>query len=289
MEKTLRKPLWLKSEILSGGKSALVVSQLKSSTLNTVCEEAKCPNRGECWRHGTATFILMGNICTRNCLFCAIQSGKKGQELDLQEPGNIALAAKEMGLKYVVLTSVDRDDLDDLGAGHFAECIKAVKQSGTRVEALIPDFQGRKDCLEKIVCAEPDVIGHNIEVVKRLQKIARDPRASYKQSLKLLHNIKVLNPKIKTKSSIMLGLGETREEVLQAMDDLRGVKCDFLTIGQYLQASKKNLLVHEYIEPEVFEGLKNAGLEKGFGFVASGPLVRSSFKAGEFFEGKRNL
>ncbi|MDP6670392.1 MAG: lipoyl synthase [archaeon] len=289
MEKTLRKPLWLKSEILSGGKSTLVVSKLRSSTLNTVCEEAKCPNRGECWRHGTATFILMGNVCTRNCLFCSIQSGRTGQELDLQEPKNVTQAAKEMGLKYVVLTSVDRDDLEDLGAGHFAECIKEVKKSGARVEALIPDFQGRKDCLEKIVRAKPNVIGHNIEVVERLQGIARDPRASYKQSIKLLHNIKAFNPEIKTKSSIMLGLGETREEVLQVMDDLREVECDFLTLGQYLQASKKNLLVHEYIEPEVFEELKKAGLEKGFGFVASGPLVRSSFKAGEFFEGKRDL
>ncbi len=289
MEKTLRKPLWLKSEILSGGKSAAVVSQLRNSTLNTVCEEAKCPNRGECWKSGTATFILMGNICTRNCLFCAVQSGKKGQELDSREPEKLALAAKEMALKYVVLTSVDRDDLDDLGARHFAECIKAVKKSGIRVEALIPDFQGRKDCLEEIVQAKPDVIGHNIEVVERLQRTVRDSRASYEQSLQLLHNIKVLDPKIKTKSSIMLGLGETVEEVLQAMDDLGEVGCDFLTIGQYLQASKKNLPVHEYIKPEVFEGLKKAGLEKGFGFVASGPLVRSSFKAGEFFEGKRNL
>lgn len=284
MEKTLRKPLWLKSEIPSGGRTTAVVSQLRKGSLNTVCEEAKCPNRGECWRLGTATFILMGNVCTRNCLFCSVKSAKKGQALDAKEPEKLALAAKEMELKYVVLTSVDRDDLDDLGAGHFAECIRAVKKGGIRVEALIPDFQGRKDCLEKIVRTGPGVIGHNIEVVERLQGIARDSRASYKQSLQLLHNIKAFNPKIKTKSSIMLGLGESMEEVLGAMDDLREVGCDFLTIGQYLQASKKNPPVHEYVEPEVFEKLRKAGLEKGFDFVASGPLVRSSFKAGEFFE-----
>jgi len=284
-----RKPDWLRAIIPSGGKTSLVATQLKGNALNTVCSEARCPNRGECWKHGTATFIAMGKVCTRNCLFCAVQSGKNGEPLDRKEPAKIADAAEQMGLKYVVITSVDRDDLSDLGAGHFAECIKEVKARGIKVEVLIPDFQGKIDCLKKVVDANPEVIAHNIEVVERLQSSVRDARASYKQSLGLLHNIKVLDPEMKTKSGLMLGLGESREEVLAAMDDLRGVKCDFLTIGQYLQPTKKNILVQEYVKPSVFEELKHIGLEKEFGFVASGPLVRSSYLAGEFYEGRSNI
>ena len=288
-KQVMRKPDWLKARLPSGSSAAMVAGRLRSGALNTVCEEAKCPNRGECWGHGTATFMVMGSVCTRSCGFCAVASAKQGEALDCGEPAKVAKAVEAMGLSYAVLTSVDRDDLSDLGAGHFAKCIKAVKGTGAKCEALIPDFQGRLDCLKKIVKAGPDVLGHNIEVVERLQKTARDARASYKQSLELLHNVKRLSPKMKTKSGLMLGLGESRNEVLAAMDDLRGVDCDFLTVGQYLQPTKKNIAVHEYIEPGVFAELEKAGLERGFGYVASGPLVRSSFMAGDLFEGKRNL
>jgi len=279
------KPMWLKVDIASGEKLRTVEKQLQGSKLYTVCEEAKCPNIGECWNSGTATFMVLGRVCTRNCLFCGVESAKKGQALDKEEPANIGKAIKSFGLRYAVLTSVDRDDLPDLGAGHFSNCIKAVKKEGVRVEALIPDFQGRKTCLQKIVEAKPNVIGHNLEVVERLQGFARDARASYRRSLKVLENVKKLDGGIFTKSSLMLGLGEEREEIEQAMDDLRSVECDFLTLGQYLQPSKKNLPVIEFVEPKVFEELREIAKGKGFRKVVSGPLVRSSYKAGDLFEG----
>ena len=285
----MRKPEWIRSKLLSGTTASLVNQELRGNGLNTVCEEALCPNRGECWGKGTATFMLMGDVCTRNCRFCSVKSGKQGETLDASEGKKIAEAAKKVGLKYVVLTSVDRDDLPDLGAGHFASCITEVKKAGMKVEVLIPDFQGREDCIRKIVETKPNVLGHNIEVVERLQKEVRDTRASYKQSLGLLHKVKGLDAGMRTKSGLMLGLGESKEEVLAALDDLRKVGCDFLTLGQYLQPTKKNILVKEYIKPEVFRELAEAGLEKGFEYVASGPLVRSSYRAGDFFEGKRNL
>tara|TARA_Y100000310_G_scaffold332216_2_gene407401 strand:+ start:2650 stop:3516 length:867 start_codon:yes stop_codon:yes gene_type:complete len=285
----VRKPEWIRSKLPAGDNTTFVNSELKGKNLNTVCEEAKCPNKGECWDSGTATFMLMGNTCTRHCSFCAVKSARQGEVLDKEEPHKIAEAVRKMRLNYVVLTSVDRDDLPDLGAGHFANCIKAVKKEGVKVEVLIPDFQGRKDCLEKIVKAKPDVIGHNIEVVERLQRTARDVRASYKQSLRLIHNVKGLSGKILTKSGLMLGLGEKKKEILKVMDDLLGVGCDFLTIGQYLQPTKKSLMVYEYVKPEAFDELKKVGVEKGFKYVASGPLVRSSYMAGDFYEGKVDL
>ena len=280
------KPHWLKVSIASGQEFKKVRNQLHGSGLHTVCEEAKCPNIAECWNSGTATFMVLGSTCTRNCPFCAVQSSKKGKPVDKGEPQKIAQAIKKFGLRYAVLTSVDRDDLPDFGSGHFAECIRAVKEAGTRVEALIPDFQGNLECLKKVVEAKPVVIGHNIEVVKSLQSIARDGRASYEMSLGVLKNVKKLDAEIFTKSSIMLGLGETGEETAQAMDDLLAAKADFLTLGQYLQSSKKNLPVHRFLKPEEFSQLKEIALQKGFERVESGPLVRSSYKAGDLLEGQ---
>ncbi len=278
------KPSWLKVKIASGREFKKVRNELHASSLHTVCEEAKCPNIAECWNSGTATFIVLGKICTRNCHFCGVQSAKQGEALDKKEPEKITDAVKRFGLRYVVLTSVDRDDLPDFGALHFAECIKAVKAAGARVEALIPDFQGSTECLQKVIEARPDVIGHNIEVVERLQAIARDRRASYEQSLDVLRNAKKLNKMIFTKSSIMLGLGERRKEVEHTMDDLLAVECDLLTLGQYLQPSKRNLPVQRFLTPEEFAELKRIALQKGFKHVEAGPLVRSSYRAGAFFE-----
>ncbi|MDP2973583.1 MAG: lipoyl synthase [Candidatus Diapherotrites archaeon] len=277
------KPEWLKVRIASGAEFNQIRNTLRSSGLHTVCEEAKCPNIAECWKSKTATFLILGSTCTRHCAFCAVQSAKKGQALDAKEPQKIAGAIKKFGLRYAVLTSVDRDDLPDFGAAHFAECIKAAKAAGAKVEALIPDFQGNLDCLQKIVNAKPAVIGHNIEVVERLQHTARDARASYEQSLNILRNAKKLNKKIFTKSSIMLGLGETREEVLRAMDELIAAKVDFLTLGQYLQPNKQCPPVVDFIEPKKFGELKEIALGKGFKQVVAAPLARSSYKAAELF------
>jgi lipoic acid synthetase len=280
----VRKPEWLKAKAGAGPEFRKVRAGLRFGKLNTVCEEARCPNLGKCWEAGTATFMVLGKVCTRNCLFCSVESSSKGQALDGREPAKVAEAVREFGLKYAVLTSVDRDDLPDLGAGHFSECIKAVKATGAKAEALIPDFQGRADCLQRIVEAGPDVIGHNVEVVKRLQKTARDARAGYRQSLAVLSKLKELDESILTKSSIMLGLGEKSEEVLQAMADLRKAGVDLLTLGQYLQPSRENLPVAEFVKPEKFKEYEKAALEKGFLGVFSGPLVRSSFRAGEMYE-----
>ncbi len=277
------KPEWLKVKIAGGEEFNQIRNTLHSSGLHTVCEEARCPNIAECWKSKTATFLILGSTCTRHCAFCAVQSAKKGTALDALEPKKIADAIKKFGLRYAVLTSVDRDDLPDFGALHFAECIKAANAAGAKVEALIPDFQGNCDCLQKVVEAKPAVIGHNIEVVERLQHVARDARAGYEQSLNVLLNAKKLNKKIFTKSSIMLGLGETREEVLRAMDDLIAAWVDFLTIGQYLQPNKESLPVAEFIEPMKFSELKEIALQKGFRRVIAGPLVRSSYKAAELF------
>ncbi|MCX6798879.1 MAG: lipoyl synthase [Candidatus Diapherotrites archaeon] len=274
------KPMWLKTKIGGGGEFAAVRSSLHGSGLHTVCEEALCPNLGDCWNRGTATFMVLGKVCTRHCLFCAVQSGACGQALESMEPCKIAEAVKKFGLRYVVLTSVDRDDLPDFGAGHFAQCVREIKNSAeAKVEVLIPDFNGNADCLRAIVEAKPDVIGHNIEVVERLQGIARDAKASYRQSLGVLKKIKEICSGVLTKSGIMLGLGETREEVLRVMKDLRVAGCDFLTIGQYLQPSKRNLPVQRYVPPAEFEELRQAALEMGFKGVEAGPLVRSSYRA----------
>ncbi len=277
------KPKWLKVKIAGGEEFNQIRNTLHSSGLHTVCEEARCPNIAECWKSKTATFLILGSTCTRHCAFCAVKSARKGQALDLQEPKKIAGAIKKFGLRYAVLTSVDRDDLPDFGALHFAECIKAANAAGAKVEALIPDFQGSIECLRAVVDAQPAVIGHNIEVVERLQAAARDARASYQQSLDVLRNVKKINQKIFTKSSIMLGLGESRQEVLHAMRDLLAAGVDFLTVGQYLQPNKKSLPVAGFIEPKKFDELKEIALQKGFRRVIAGPLVRSSYKAAELF------
>ena len=279
------KPAWLKVKAPGGDRYQHIKKRARQLKLATVCEEAQCPNIGECWSGGTATFMVMGEICTRGCRFCAVQTRRRGVDLDPNEPLNVANAISEMELDYVVVTSVDRDDLELQGADHFAACIREIKRLNpdTLVEVLIPDFRGRKDLLELVIEAKPDVIAHNVECVERLTKRVRDPRAGYQQSLNVLNNIKAIAPTMHTKSSIMVGVGEATEEVLAAMLDLRAVDCDFLTVGQYLQPNKRLLKVDDFIPPETFDSYEKLGLKMGFTYVASGPLVRSSYKAGEFF------
>ena len=280
-----KKPHWIRTKLPSQNTFHELKGIIHSGGHHTVCEEAFCPNHAECWESGTATFLLMGNICTRACKFCDVKTGNPHKVLNNEEPEILAQSVRKMKLNYVVLTSVDRDDLDDGGADHLSRCIKQIRKENpaVKVEILIPDFQGRVSSLKTILLAKPDVIGHNIETVERLTPNVRDKRASYHQSLVVLQNIKKIFSKVITKSSIMLGLGETSAEVLKAFADLRSVDVDILTIGQYLQPSKKNLEVVEYIHPEQFEQFKRQALTKGFKYVASGPLVRSSYRAGEIF------
>ena len=282
---TKRKPEWLKIRPPSGEQYKHIRKSLRGHGLHTVCEEAKCPNLAECWGGGTATVMLMGDVCTRGCRFCAVTSGHPRGHLDPLEPWKVARVLGEWKLDYVVLTSVARDDLPDGGAGHFAQTVRAIKEQHPHmlVEVLIPDFRGDLDALKKVVEAKPDVIGHNVETVERLTPQVRDRRASYRQSLSVLADVKRMDPACYTKSSLMVGLGETEEEVVQTMRDLRAVGVDFLTIGQYLRPTKKHLPVREYVTPEQFERYKRIGEELGFLYVAAGPLVRSSYRAGEFF------
>ncbi len=278
------KPEWLKIRPPKGDGFPKIKKILKEHSLHTVCEEAHCPNISECWSGGTATFMVMGDTCTRACKFCAIKTAFPAKPLDLREPENISEAISKMNLDYVVITSVDRDDLKDQGASHFANCIIKIKEKkNIIVEVLIPDFRGKENLIDQIVIAKPDVIAHNIETVKRLQHPTRDPRANYEQSLKVLQFVKEKNSDIYTKSSIMLGLGETEDEVIQAMKDLRDNNVDIVTFGQYLRPSSWHLKVKEYISPERFNYYKEKGLELGFIYVASGPFVRSSYRAGELF------
>ena len=279
------KPSWLIVKAPGGERYQHIKKRARQLKLATVCEEAQCPNIGECWSSGTATFMVMGGICTRGCRFCAVQTRRKGVDLDPNEPINVAQAIAEMELDYVVVTSVDRDDLEFQGADHFAECIREIRRLNpkTLVEVLIPDFRGRKDLLKMVVDAKPNVLAHNIECVERLTPKVRDPRATYEQSMQVLKNIKEMDPDMHTKSSIMVGVGETTEEVLASMLDLRAVGVEFLTIGQYLQPNKKLLKVDDFIPPETFAEYERLGLKMNFSYVASGPLVRSSYKAGEFF------
>ena len=258
---------------------------LRNQDLHTVCEEAFCPNCTECWESGTATFLLMGPFCTRSCNFCDVKTRNPHQNLDPKEPENLTKAVKELGLKYVVLTSVTRDDLVDGGAEHLHRCIEKVKQNNPEVliEILIPDFQGNLNAIRKLVESKPDVIGHNIETTEAITPIVRDKRASFNQSINVLKHIKALTPYILTKSSILLGFGETDEQVLAALQELRRVRVDIITLGQYLQPSRKHLPVVEYLEPPKFEYWKKEALEMGFLYVVSGPLVRSSYRAGEFY------
>lgn len=280
-----RKPDWLRVRPPSGESYSELKSLFRSLDLHTVCEEAHCPNVWECWGGGTATFMLMGDTCTRGCRFCAVKSGSPHGVLDLDEPRKVAMALAEMDLSYVVLTSVDRDDLADGGAAHFAQTVREIKgrRPDMLVEALIPDFQGNLDDVRTVVEAGVDVLDHNLETVERLQGTVRDRRANYAQSLKVLRGAKAMRPGLFTKSSLMLGLGETREEIRVAMQDLRQAGVDILTLGQYLRPSNWHLAVSEYVPPETFDALREIGESMGFAYVAAGPLVRSSYRAGEFF------
>jgi lipoic acid synthetase len=276
------KPQWLKIELSRNDNFDNIDNTLKKYNLHTVCQEAHCPNISECWNGGTATFMVMGDICTRGCRFCAVKTGKP-LALDKDEPHKLAHAIKEWGLDYIVITSVDRDDLPDHGAQHFASCINAVRDANPNIliEVLIPDFRGGEDCIKIIVDAGPDVLAHNIETIKRLQNI-RDVRANYQQSLFVLRKAKELGAKY-TKSSLMLGLGESEEEIIEAMGDLRKAGVDIITFGQYLRPSSKHIQVGEYVHPAKFQYYKELADNMGFLYCASGPFVRSSYKAGELF------
>ena len=276
----LRKPAWIRARSPNSPEVARLKTVLREHKLHTVCEEASCPNLGECFGHGTATFMIMGNICTRRCPFCDVAHGKPNA-LDADEPENLARTIAAMGLKYVVVTSVDRDDLRDGGAAHFAACIQAIRQRAphTKLEILVPDFRGRMDvALEILNNNPPDVFNHNLETVPRLYRQAR-PGSDYAWSLTLLQRFKQQHPTLPTKSGVMLGLGETLEEVQQVMVDLRAHGCDMLTLGQYLQPSQHHLPVARYVTPQEFDQLADAGRVLGFTNVASGPMVRSSYHA----------
>ena len=279
------KPRWLTVKPPEGETYGDLKDLFSRLNLHTVCEEAHCPNVQECWGGGTATLMLMGDVCSRACRFCMVTPGKPRGVLDGLEPENVAFALSQMGLTYVVLTSVDRDDLPDGGASHIARTIRLVKEKnpGMLVEVLIPDFQGDLDGLSEVVEAQPDVIAHNIETTISLTGRVRDPRANYWQSLSVLRNAKKLDGHVYTKSSIMVGLGESEEEVFQAMTHLRSADVDFLTVGQYLRPSARHLKVAEYVDPTQFRRYQALGEGLGFLYVASGPLVRSSYRAGEFF------
>lgn len=279
-----KKPEWIRMRLPSGQNYVNVKHTVASLGLHTVCEEARCPNIGECWGGGTATIMIMGDTCTRGCRFCSVTSGKP-LFLDPNEPDKVAKAIRKWGLKYVVITSVCRDDLPDGGANHFAKTIKSIKEESpqTVVEPLIPDFQGNPEAVEKIIGSGPEVISHNIETVARLSPLIRDTRATYQQSLSVLGMIKEVNCKIYTKSSMMLGLGETEEEVIQAAKDLRSVGVDIVSMGQYLQPTTRHSPVKEYVSPEKFEWYKKRIENMGFAYAVAGPFIRSSYKAGELF------
>jgi lipoic acid synthetase len=280
-----RKPEWLKVRPPGGETFAHVKSLLRGLDLHTVCEEAHCPNVAECWGGGTATIMLLGDTCTRGCRFCAVTSGNPRGVVDPFEPAKVAEAVAEMELTNVVLTSVDRDDLPDGGAEHFARTVRAIKSidPGILVETLVPDFRGDPAAIRTVLGGGQEVFDHNVETVRRLQATVRDPRANYEQSLFVLRHAKAVRRDAYTKSSIMLGLGETRDEVLETLRDLRAAKVDIVTLGQYLRPSSWHLAVNEYVSPETFEWYRRQAEDLGFLYVASGPLVRSSYRAGEFF------
>jgi lipoic acid synthetase len=280
-----RKPEWIKVRAAAGEKYFEIKSLLKSLNLATVCQEAKCPNIGECWNGGTATFMLMGEVCTRGCRFCSVKTGNPKGKIDNEEPEKVGYAIAQMNLDYVVITSVNRDDLPDQGADHFARTVRTIKANNQKllVEVLTPDFRGREDLVSQIVDTKPDVFAHNVETVERLTPKVRDPRAGYKQTLNVLEFVKRYDPTRYTKSSIMLGLSETDEEVIKTLKDLRSVGCDVVTFGQYLRPTKYKLKVEDYIHPEKFEYWQKTAEDMGFLYVASGALVRSSYRAAEYF------
>ena len=280
-----RRPSWIRARAPQGPGYERLRGLMRGLDLHTVCEEARCPNVGECWKGDQATMTLMvlGEECTRRCRFCAVKTVQRAAAPDPDEPANVGRAVAAMDLGYVVITSVDRDDLPDGGAGHYARCVEEIRQRSpeTVVETLIPDYQG--GALEALMAARPDVLAHNVEVVPRLQRRVRDPRCSYERSLDTLRGARRLAQGVFTKSSLMLGLGESHEEVLEAMRLLRAADVDFLTLGQYLRPTLNHAPVREYVTPERFADLEIEGRAMGFKYVASGPLVRSSYKAGEFF------
>lgn len=278
----IKKPDWIRIKLHTSTKFQDVKAKLRKSSLHTVCEEATCPNIGECFSKGTATFMILGDLCTRRCPFCDVAHGRPNG-VDEAEPGRLASTIKDMDLKYVVITSVDRDDLRDGGATHFADCIRAIRAASPniKVEILTPDFRGRLDTAINLLSSElPDVMNHNLETVPRLYKQAR-PGADYQHSLDLLHKFKKINPQVITKSGVMVGLGETDSEIEEVMYDLKKHEVDMVTIGQYLQPTKGHLPVHRYVHPDQFQRFEAIGLSIGFKHVASGPLVRSSYHADE--------
>jgi lipoyl synthase len=279
-----KKPEWLRIRLPSGENYVNVRQTIASLGLHTVCEEARCPNIGECWGGGTATIMIMGDVCTRGCRFCSVTSGRP-LYLDPYEPERVAKAIKKWGLRYVVITSVCRDDLQDGGANHIAKTIEEIKVQcpETIIEPLIPDFHGNRHAIETVAAAGPEVISHNIETIARLSPLIRDSRATYKQSLRVLEMIKDIDYKIYTKSSMMLGLGEMEEEVMQAAKDLRSAGVDIVSIGQYLQPTSRHVPVKEYITPEKFDSYRKSIEKMGFAYTVAGPFVRSSYKAGELF------
>jgi lipoyl synthase len=276
-----RKPQWLRAPMPAGRAFDAVRAVVKDHRLATVCEEAKCPNIGECWNAGTATLMLMGAVCTRACRFCAVDTGNPHGWLDREEPANSARTVQLMRLKYVVLTSVNRDDLDDGGAGHFAACVREIKRlnPGTAVEALTPDFQGQVRDVETVVASGLDVFAQNVETVRRLTHPVRDPRAGYEQTLAVLSHAKAFRADVLTKTSLMLGLGEADDEIAEAINDIRAAGVDILTLGQYLRPTPNHLPIERWVTPEEFERYRGWALEKGFLECVSGPLVRSSYRA----------
>ncbi len=283
-----RKPSWLKVPLPGGEGFARLKGMTRELGLNTVCESARCPNMGECWKgeHATLTMMVLGDECTRRCRFCAVKTVERAAAPDPQEPEHVGQAVAKLDTGYVVITSVDRDDLADGGAAHYAACIRAVREHSPRtvVETLIPDYDA--DRLALLMQARPDVLAHNVEVVEALQRKIRDPRCSFETSLETLREAKRLEPQVFTKSSLMLGLGETHDEVVSSLQRLREAGVDFVTLGQYLRPTKNHAPVHEYVTPERFEQYQALGASLGFLYTASGPLVRSSYRAGEFFAGR---
>lgn len=280
-EQAKSRPEWLKVQVKTGPNYNDLKSLMRGNSLHTVCEEARCPNIYECWEQRTATFMILGDTCTRACRFCAVNSGRPN-ELDLAEPARVAEAVVNMGLEHVVVTSVARDDLEDGGASIFAATIRAIREQvpSCGIEVLIPDFMGSLDALKVVMDASPDILNHNVETVRRLSDRVRS-KAKYDRTLELLDRAKQLRPDIRTKSSIMVGVGEEMEEVFETMDDLRAVGVDILTIGQYLQPTKTHLLVEKFYTPTEFLKMRGEGLKRGFSHVESGPLVRSSYHARE--------
>ena len=279
-----RKPPWIRVKAPTSAGYGETLRLMRAHGLHTVCEEAACPNIGECWSRGHVTVMILGDICTRACAFCNVKTGRPGA-VDALEPENLALSVASMGLKHVVVTSVDRDDLDDGGAAQFVRCIERIREAspGTTIEVLTPDFRNKEGALEAVIAARPDVFNHNLETVPRLYRTIR-PGARYFHSLRMLDQAKTLDPTIFTKSGIMVGLGEERREVLQVMDDQRSADVDFLTIGQYLRPTPRHAPVDRYVTPDEFEDYRRLALARGFLMVASSPLTRSSYHADRDFE-----